>query len=132
MGARRLGRAISVVSYGISNLEAQLGVALFDREGSRKPQLTEAGRAVLASARAVARCRRADGAGARPQPGAGGRTHPGGGRDVSHRDAGQAAPGFLMAFPTVDLRLHVEALGAVAGQLLDGQADGDHRGGAGG
>ena len=35
--ARKLGRAISVVSYGIANLEAQLGGALFDREGSRRP-----------------------------------------------------------------------------------------------
>ena len=30
--ARRLGRATSVISYSIANLEAQLGVLLFDRE----------------------------------------------------------------------------------------------------
>jgi len=30
--ARRLDRAGSVVSYGISNLEAQLGVDLFERQ----------------------------------------------------------------------------------------------------
>src|SRR5262245_47386240 len=52
--AGRLGRAISVVSYAIANLEAQLGVTLFAREGSRRPQLTEAGKALLAEARAVA------------------------------------------------------------------------------
>ena len=40
--ARRLGRATSVVSYSIANLEAQLGLAIFDRESTRKPQLTEA------------------------------------------------------------------------------------------
>ena len=40
--ARKLGRAISVVSYGIAGLEAQLNVRLFDREGSRRPELTEA------------------------------------------------------------------------------------------
>ena len=32
---RQLGRAVSVISYGIANLEAQLGVLLFDREGTR-------------------------------------------------------------------------------------------------
>jgi DNA-binding transcriptional LysR family regulator len=48
-----LGRATSVVSYTIANLEAQLGVALFDRDTSRKPQLTDAGRTVLSEARAV-------------------------------------------------------------------------------
>ena len=51
--ARRLNRATSVISYSISNLEAQLGVTLFDRESTRKPQLTEAGRTVLAEARTV-------------------------------------------------------------------------------
>jgi DNA-binding transcriptional LysR family regulator len=35
--ARRLGRATSVISYSIANLEAQLGVLLFDRETTRNP-----------------------------------------------------------------------------------------------
>ncbi|MBF6601871.1 MAG: LysR family transcriptional regulator, partial [Sphingorhabdus sp.] len=52
---RRLNRATSVISYGISNLEAQLGLSLFDREGTRKPRLSNAGRAVLAEARAVSK-----------------------------------------------------------------------------
>jgi hypothetical protein len=52
--ARRLGRATSVISYSIANLEAQLGVSLFDRHSTRKPQLTEAGRAVLPEARTIA------------------------------------------------------------------------------
>src|SRR5437879_1863004 len=52
--ARKLGRATSVMSYSIANLEAQLGVALFDRDTTKKPQLTEAGRMVLAEARSVA------------------------------------------------------------------------------
>jgi hypothetical protein len=51
--ARRLGRATSVISYSIANLEAQLGVLLFDRESTRKPQLTEAGRTVLSEARTL-------------------------------------------------------------------------------
>src|SRR6478672_10691456 len=51
--ARKLGRATSVISYSIANLEAQLGVSLFDRESTRKPQLTGAGRTVLSEARNV-------------------------------------------------------------------------------
>ncbi len=48
-----LNRAVSVISYGIANLEAQLGVRLFDREGTKKPILTVEGGAVLAEARAI-------------------------------------------------------------------------------
>ena len=51
--ARRLGRPTSVISYSIANLEAQLGVLLFDRKSTRKPHLTEAGREVLPEARTV-------------------------------------------------------------------------------
>src|SRR5687767_4815075 len=50
---RKLGRALSVISYGVSTLEAQLGVSLFRREGSRRPQLTDAGRALLVDAKSV-------------------------------------------------------------------------------
>lgn len=50
--ARCLGRAQSVISYTISQLEAQLGVVLFDRAG-RTPRLTEPGQALLADARRV-------------------------------------------------------------------------------
>ena len=38
--AKKLGRALSVVSYGVAALEAQLGVTLFERAGSRRPELT--------------------------------------------------------------------------------------------
>src|SRR5271154_2582356 len=47
---RHLGRATSAISYAIANLELQLGMPMFDREATRKPQLTEAGRAVLSEA----------------------------------------------------------------------------------
>jgi DNA-binding transcriptional LysR family regulator len=50
---RRLARAQSVVSQTLANLEAQLGVKLFDRR-ARFPVLTDQGRALLADARAVA------------------------------------------------------------------------------
>ena len=38
--ARKLNRATSVISYAITNLEAQLGVALFERAGARRPRLS--------------------------------------------------------------------------------------------
>jgi DNA-binding transcriptional LysR family regulator len=50
---RRLNRAQSVISQTLANLEAQLGLRLFDRE-RRYPVLTDAGQALLADARIVA------------------------------------------------------------------------------
>ena len=52
--AKRLGRAISAISYAIDTLEQQLGVALFDRGTTRKPRLTRQGEAIVSEARAVA------------------------------------------------------------------------------
>ncbi|MBZ7921482.1 LysR family transcriptional regulator [Ensifer adhaerens] len=48
----RLSRAQSAVSHAIANLEAQLGVSLFDRTGHR-PVLTPEGQALLVNARDV-------------------------------------------------------------------------------
>ncbi|MFM5932219.1 MAG: LysR family transcriptional regulator [Novosphingobium sp.] len=121
--ARRLGRAISVVSYAIASMEAQLGVALFDREGSRRPVLTDAGKALLANARAVA-----DEVDALV---AGVRSYNQGlepeltlAVDVMYPTADIAGilREFEQIFPTVELRLHVEALGAIAALVLDGRA----------
>ena len=50
---RKLRRAQSVVSQTLLNLEAQLGVKLFDR-AARYPRLTEQGRSLLGDARSVA------------------------------------------------------------------------------
>jgi DNA-binding transcriptional LysR family regulator len=50
--ARRLSRVQSAVSHAIANLEAELGVTLFDRSG-RRPGLTVEGEALLADARAI-------------------------------------------------------------------------------
>jgi DNA-binding transcriptional LysR family regulator len=122
--ARRLNRAISVVSYGISTLETQLGVTLFAREGSRRPVLTDAGKAMLANARAVT-----DDVDALV---AGVRNHTQGleseltlAVDVMVPAATMAAilRDFEQIFPTVELRLHVEALGAIAGLVLDERAN---------
>ena len=112
---RRLRRATSAVSYTIANLERQLGIALFDRQRTRKPALTEAGAVLLSKARAVS----------------------GGIDDLRASVKGllsgleaevtlvvdvmfptsrlaDAVREFEAKFPTVTLRLHVEALGAVA------------------
>src|SRR5881227_3926352 len=50
--SRKLQRAQSAVSHAIAALEDTLGVTLFER-GGRKPELTAAGRCLLADARAV-------------------------------------------------------------------------------
>ena len=122
--AKRLGRSLSVISYGIAGLEAQLGITLFDREGSRRPELTEAGRALLADARAVAD--EVDGLLARARGIRQGlETELALAVDVMFPSAVIAGVlrDFQTVFPTVDLRLHVEALGAVAALVLDGRAD---------
>lgn len=51
-GAGRIARVQSAVSHAIGNLEATLGVTLFDRSGHR-PGLTQEGKALLADARAI-------------------------------------------------------------------------------
>ncbi|WP_334150723.1 LysR family transcriptional regulator [Hyphomicrobium sp.] len=51
-GATRLSRVQSAVSHAIANLEAELGVSLFDRTGHR-PVLTPEGQALLSNARDV-------------------------------------------------------------------------------
>ena len=118
--ARRLGRATSVVSYAIANLEAQLGLTLFDRITTRKPQLTEAGRAILSDSRIIAMG--LDGLLAKARGLIGGLEAEVAlvvdvmlptGLLVKTLDA------FRVAFPTVSLRLYVEALGAVAQLVLD-------------
>lgn len=120
---RRLNRATSVISYGIANLEAQLGLSLFDREGTRKPRLTLAGQALLAEARTIAHG--VDGLRAKAKGLLGGlEAELGLAVDVMvpmHR-VGNLLKAFQEAFPTVSLRLYVEALGAVSQLVLDGRA----------
>jgi DNA-binding transcriptional LysR family regulator len=50
--ARRMNRAQSAITYAIQKLEEQSGVQLFDRSAYR-PELTEAGRALLPRARRI-------------------------------------------------------------------------------
>ena len=118
--ARRLGRATSVVSYAVANLEAQLGLALFERDATRKPQLTVAGRAVLGEARMVALG--VDGLRAKARGLLSGlEAEVNLVVDVMLPTARvvDAFGAFRQAFPTVALRLHVEVLGAVAQLVLD-------------
>ncbi len=112
---RQLGRATSAISYAVANLEQQLGVALFDRERTKKPTLTEAGMAVLVEAKSVSvgidnlRARVAGMlTGLEPE--------------VSLVVDVMMPPACLVdvlktfekEFPTVALRLHVEILGTVS------------------
>jgi DNA-binding transcriptional LysR family regulator len=118
--ARKLGRATSVISYSITNLEAQLGVQLFDRDTTRKPRLTDAGQTVLAEARIIAH----GVSGLRAKVKGLGR-----GLEAEVRLALDvmlpadrvidALKSFEAEFPTVLLRLRVEALGAVRQLVLD-------------
>src|SRR5262245_21288823 len=118
--ARRLGRATSVINYSIANLEAQLGVLLFDRESTRKPQLTEAGRTVLSEARAISNG--INGLRAKVKgllQGLEAEVHLV--LDVMLPGARVVDPlkAFRAEFPTVSLRLYVEALGEVTQLVLN-------------
>ncbi|SEJ15174.1 DNA-binding transcriptional regulator, LysR family [Sphingobium sp. AP50] len=117
---RTLNRAVSVISYGIANLEAQLGLMLFEREGTRKPQLTVAGRALLAEVRSISHGM--DGLRAKVK----------GLLDGLEAEVniaidvmlpadrlGRVLRAFAREFPTVQLRLHAEALGAITAMVLD-------------
>lgn len=122
--AKAMGRAVSAISYGIAQLEAQLGLSLFAREGSRRPELTAAGAGLLAEARGVADAAdallakaRSLHAGQEPSltlvvdvmvPG-----------EVTARVLGE----FRRMFPTCALTLRIEGLGAVAACLIAGEAD---------
>jgi DNA-binding transcriptional LysR family regulator len=121
--ARRLRRPTSVVSYAIANMEDQLGVRLFDRQSTRKPQLTDAGTSILADARTIAHG--VDGLLAKANGLLAGLE-----AEVALVvDAivpmpvlVEALHAFQQTFPTVSMRLQVETLGAVAQAVRDGIA----------
>lgn len=118
--ARKLNRAVSVISYGIANLEAQLDLTLFEREGTRKPKLTMAGRAVLAEARAVSQGM--DGLRAKVKgllDGLEAEVDLAVDVMLPSTRLSQVLREFASSFPTVSLRLHVEALGAITAMVLD-------------
>ncbi|MYN05345.1 LysR family transcriptional regulator [Pseudoduganella sp. DS3] len=117
--ARALHRTQSVISYTIANLEEQLNIALLDRS-TRKPSLTEAGKALLADARAVAS--KVDSMRSRARAlGQGLEAELSIVVDVMFPTCllVRTLEQFQREFPTVALRLHTEALGAVAQMVAD-------------
>lgn len=121
--ARRLGRATSAISYAIDGLEAQLGLALFERGTTRAPQLTQAGIAVAAEAARVTggvSALRAKVAGLL----SGLEAEVALAVDVMWPTARLVAAlaAFRDAYPTVTLRLYVEALGAIGALVRTGEA----------
>jgi DNA-binding transcriptional LysR family regulator len=121
--AKKLGRAVSAISYTIANLEQQLGVSLFDREQTRTPKLTEAGSAIHAKAKIVA-------IGVDDLRASARSLLKGVEAEVSlvvdvmlpSARLVDAVQAFEATFPTVTLRLHVEALSAVAQMVRQGGA----------
>jgi DNA-binding transcriptional LysR family regulator len=118
--SRRLLRSQSVVSETVSNLEEQIGVALFDRSG-RYPKLTPAGAVLLADARNIITGvdllkARAKGMAVGLEPELSVVV------DVFYPiDAiTQVAKEFRDQYPGVALRIYVEALGAAIQPVLDG------------
>lgn len=121
-GASSLSRAQSGVSAAIANLEAQLGVLLFDRSGHR-PMLTPQGTALLADARDI--LLRVDAMRARAH---------GFGKDVelelsiavdtlfSVAVVGSAIAAMRRVHPSVTVRLAVEPLGGPLQALIEKRA----------
>jgi DNA-binding transcriptional LysR family regulator len=120
--ARKLNRAQSAVSELVGNLEAQLGVTLFDRSG-RYPALTPGGRVLLADARAVVAG--VDGLKARAKGMAAGlEPELSAVVDVFFpiQAITESAKEFRERFPRTPLRLYVDALGGAYQPVLDGRA----------
>ncbi|AIY43973.1 Transcriptional regulator [Collimonas arenae] len=120
--ARALSRAQSAVSYAISTLESQLGVPLFDRS-SYRPQLTAAGIELLRDARQV--LAQVDAMQARAAAySLGQELEITLAFDVFFPTTALVAllSDFRAAFPGVTVRLEIEALGAVAERVIDGEA----------
>lgn len=118
--ARRLNRATSVISYTIANLESQLGLSLFDRQSTRKPQLTSAGRMVLAEARLVSS--NIDNLRAKAKGmlhGLESELHVVFDTLLPEHRVIDALTAFRETFPTVSLHLSIESLGAVTKLVLD-------------
>jgi DNA-binding transcriptional LysR family regulator len=116
---RKLFRAQSAVSELIGNLEAQIGVTLFDRSG-RYPRLTTQGAMLVADARGIIAGvdimkSRARGMSAGLEPELSVVV------DVFYPIGAvtEVAKDFRIQFPQVPLRLYVEALGAACQPVMD-------------
>ena len=116
---RKLGRAQSVVSHTLANLEVQIGVPLFDRS-SRYPRLTAQGKELLLAARGVADNIDAFKARARTMR-EGLEPELSVAIDVVYPMAvlTKAVGLFKATFPNTPLQLHVQALGGVTQLVLE-------------
>ena len=120
-GARKLRRAQSAISELVSNLEGQIGVALFDRS-ARYPKLTPAGMLLLSDARSVVG--NVDQLKARAKGIAGGlESELSAVVDVLFpiEAITASAKEFRDRFPRTPLRLYVEALGGAYKPVIDGR-----------
>jgi len=121
--ARTFNRTQSAVSYAVTTIEQQLGIALFDRSDGQKPRPTETGRVLLREMEAVVR--RADEI--RKQARAIGK-----GQElelVITIDAvfpveclAATLKEFEGKFSTVQIHLNIEVMGAVQRDVLDGKS----------
>ena len=121
--ARAMHRAQSAVTYAVQKLESQVGSPVFDRSGYR-PVLSEAGRALLPRATrildeltAFSSQARAIAGGLEPELALV--------VDPTFPTAAlvRALRGFQERYPTVQLRVLVETLGAAAQAVIDRTAD---------
>ncbi|WP_274426968.1 LysR family transcriptional regulator [Chelativorans sp. YIM 93263] len=122
--ARKLNRAQSVISYGVSNLEAQLGLQLFERTGTRQPRLTESGASLLQDARrmiAGLQMLRARAHGL--AQGLEGEVRLAVDVLVPMPVLTVVLESFRTAYPTVGVRLYTGALGAAADVVMRGEAN---------
>lgn len=118
---RRLNRAQSAISHSIANLEGQLGIQLFDWS-EKFPRLTLEGRALLTLARRIVQS--VEALKVHTHDMAGG-LEP----ELSYvidvmfpqKALTEAVSAFAKQFPAINLRLYVEALGAVAEAVLEQQ-----------
>jgi DNA-binding transcriptional LysR family regulator len=117
---RKLSRVQSAVSHSMANLEAQVGVRLWDRT-TKIPSLTAHGKVLLASARRI--CSEVDALDRMAQGLVGGLE-----AEVSLaldalmpvRAVVDLCREFAREFPAVELRLYTETLSAVSALVLDG------------
>jgi DNA-binding transcriptional LysR family regulator len=121
--ARRFNRAQSAVSYAVATLERQLGIVLFDRTDGSKPRPTETARVLLREMETVVR--RADEIGKQARNIGKGLEH----ELVLTVDSlfpvsslAETLRAFSCEFPTVHVRLNIEAMGAVQKDVLDGKS----------
>lgn len=120
---RRLKRAQSAVSHAMLRLEEEAGVVIWNR-ATKIPALTDAGRALVTAARRV--CNEADAFG-RVADGLVGGLEPSLSLCVEAlfplRALIDACRDFSVRFPSVELRVQTETLGAVSARVLDGSAE---------